>query len=72
VPLTFWSRMRLSFSSVVYLVLALLLGELEDWGGLTPADDLGYSLLDEVADLCPAGDHGSSSRKHRAELQFAW
>jgi hypothetical protein len=64
--------MRLSFGSVVCLVLSLLLGELEDWGGLTPADDLGYSLLDEAADLCPAGDPGSSSGKHRAELQFAW
>jgi hypothetical protein len=60
VPLTFLSRMRLSFCSVVCLVLALLLGELEDRGGLTPADDLCYSLLDEVADLCPAGDPGSS------------
>jgi hypothetical protein len=48
--------MHLSFGSVVFVVLALLLGELEDWGGLSPADDLAYSLLDEVADLCPAGD----------------
>jgi hypothetical protein len=71
VPLTFL-RMRLSFGTVVCLVLALLLGELEEWGGLIPADDLGYSLLDEAADLWPAGDPGSSSRKHRAELQFAW
>jgi hypothetical protein len=64
--------MRLSFGSIACLVLALLLGKLEDWGGLTPADDLGYSLLDEAADLCPAGDPGSSSGKHHAELQFAW
>jgi hypothetical protein len=43
------------------LLLTFLELELEAWGGLTPADDLGYSLLDEEADLCRAGDPGSSS-----------
>jgi hypothetical protein len=41
-PLTCLSRMpRLSFDSLVCFVLALVFGELEDLGGLTPADDLG-------------------------------
>jgi hypothetical protein len=33
--------MRLSFDRLVCFVLALVFGELEDLGGLTPADDLG-------------------------------
>jgi hypothetical protein len=38
------------------LAFLQLVLELEDWGGLTPADDLGCSLLDEEADLCRADD----------------
>jgi hypothetical protein len=44
----FWRRCLLAFLQLVL--------ELEDWGRLTPADDLGCSLLDEEADLCRAGD----------------
>jgi hypothetical protein len=53
---------------VVRLILVFLCGKFEDRSGLTPADDLGYSLLDEEADLvCRAGNHGSSSLDEELE-----
>jgi hypothetical protein len=57
---------RLLFGGAACLLLTFLELELEAWGGLTPADDLGYSLLDEEADLRCAGNPGSSSLDEEA------